>query len=315
MPISGSFKAFNPQSNSWYKLPLIPGWSSDDSWQGFSCVALGHRLFLMGGVYRTIDATTRNFTSGVVCADVKVYNACTNKWSTAKSMNSPRSWFAATVIGDLIYVAGGQGRIRFLDTAEVYDSKNDVWQPISNLNCVRSSCCGVTLNNQFWVIGGEYARHQYGAELSKGSAEVYDPSIGTWVLIPEMGLDTHKVPWPSTIHKGQLLSVHYNKVMAYDIERNEWMHIGNVLGWDGSINPSRKTRYGFAFESLGNEVYIIGGTQVSWFNFKKSSMQDMNTVEVSNLQTQGSSKFLPWWNGANMDNTGGTILGSVVLYL
>lgn len=130
---------------------------------------------------------------GIVSADVKVYNAHTDTWSMAASMNTARSWFAATVIGERLYVAGGQGISHFLNCAEVYDTEKDVWYPIKSMNYIRFSCSGVALDGQFWVIAGEYMRSQYEDRPRKGSAEVYDPQSDSWRVVEEMWLDCQKV--------------------------------------------------------------------------------------------------------------------------
>jgi hypothetical protein len=108
-------------------------------------------------------------------------------------MNTPRSWFAAAVIGDSIYVAGGQGRDRFLKSAEVFDSKSNSWSYAPDMIHERSSCYGLVSNDKLWVIGGELIRNQYGDRPERGSAEVYDPRIDSWNLIHEMWLDSSKV--------------------------------------------------------------------------------------------------------------------------
>jgi hypothetical protein len=128
-----------------------------------------------------------------VCGDVIVYSALTNQWTRASSMKTPRSWFAAAVIGTQVYVAGGQGKTRFLDSAEVYDSETDTWYTIPSMGNVRSSCHGAALDGQFWVIAGEYNKNQYDDGDRKGSAEVFDPLTGSWRFIPDMWLDSHKV--------------------------------------------------------------------------------------------------------------------------
>lgn len=139
--------------------------------------------------------------SGVVSADVKLYNAQTNTWSKTASMNAPRSWFAATVIGDKIYVAGGQGRSRFLDSAEVFHTKEEVWCPIQSMNCVRFSSSGVTLDGQFWVVAGEYMRSANEDRPRRASAEVYNPRTDSWRTVEDMWLDCDKVGFISACPK------------------------------------------------------------------------------------------------------------------
>ena len=130
--------------------------------------------------------------AAVVCSDVVIYDALTNKWSKGANMNTPRSWAAAAVVGDKVYVAGGQGNTKFLDSAEVYDPESDTWKTISNMGIVRSSCQGVALDGQFWVIAGEYVKNHYN-DNQKSSAEVYAPETDTWRSVPDMCLDDHKV--------------------------------------------------------------------------------------------------------------------------
>jgi kelch-like protein 2/3 len=108
-------------------------------------------------------------------------------------MKTPRSWFAAAVIGTQVYIAGGQGKTHFLDSAEVYDSEKDTWHSIASMGSVRSSCHGVALDGEFWVIAGEYNKNHYDDGNRKGSAEVFDPLTGSWRFIPDMWLDSHKV--------------------------------------------------------------------------------------------------------------------------
>lgn len=310
-PRGAHFKKFNPQANMWYKLPPIPDSSEHVSWLGFACVAVGSTLLLIGGIHETFDPVTQRSSLGVVSGEVKVYSACTNQWSTAASMITPRSWFAAATIGDYVYVAGGQGRTCFLDSAEVYDSKQDVWIAIPSMLCVRSSCSGVALDGQFWVVGGENMRNQYGDKPKRSSAEVYDPKSGTWRLISEMWLDSNKVAGPNTVYNGKLLFVHQNKLMLYETETNRWSHMGSLPGGDFNRHPL--PRFGFACESLDDELFIIGGRRESWHD--RFFMHRLNTTEVCSLRSQGKSRFLMWKNLADMGDTEGVILASAVLML
>jgi hypothetical protein len=46
---------------------LIPVYLEDGIWQGFACVALGHQLFLMGGMLKGFDKTTGKYKTGMFC--------------------------------------------------------------------------------------------------------------------------------------------------------------------------------------------------------------------------------------------------------
>lgn len=310
-PPGAPFKAFSPHTNKWHELPPIPRLSEDASWQGFACVALGSTLLLMGGIHQNFDMATEGYSSGVVSGDVIVYNACTNQWSRAASMNTPRSWFAAAVIGDSVYVAGGQGKDRFLNSVEVFDSKKNSWSYVPSMICVRSSCYGLALHGKFWVIGGELMRNQYDDKPKRGSAEVYDPETCSWRLIPEMWLDSQKVPGPNTVHCGRLLFAHQNKLMIYEDDTCSWCHVGYLSG--GDMFNHQFSRFGFACESLDDELYIVGGMRISRHN--RHFLQSLNTTEVCKLSSQGLSKFTLWRNAADMGDGGGNVLASAVVRL
>eukprot|EP00250_Pteridium_aquilinum_P010162 c19186_g1_i5 orf=288-1184(+) len=297
--------------NKWFELPPMLNLSEDSTWQGFACVALGSTLLLMGGMHQTFDAARQEYSSGVVSGDVQIYNACTNQWSRAASMNSPRSWFAAAVIGDYVYVAGGQGKDRFLNSVEVYDSKKNVWSYAPSMVCVRSSCYSLALHGKFWVIGGELMRNQYGEKPERGSAEVFDPQTGLWTLIPQMWLDSQKVPGPGTVHCEKMIFAHQSKLMMYEDGTSDWYHVGYLSGGDMFNNPF--SRFGFACESIDDELYIIGGLRVSKQN--KHFVQLLNTTEVCKLKYQGLSKYTLWQSGANMGSHEGNVLASAVMWL
>ncbi|KAI5057686.1 hypothetical protein GOP47_0027701 [Adiantum capillus-veneris] len=306
-PTKTPFKAFCPRGNKWYKMPSVPNSSQTSLWQGFSCVAVGCKLLLMGGIY--FDATPQECSSGVVCGDVYVYDASTNKWSKGTSMNTPRSWFAATAIGEYVYVAGGQGKDRFLNSVEVYDTKQDSWSYVLSMRFVRASCYGLALHGKLWVIGGEFVQNRCGDKLERGSAEVYDPFTGFWSVIPEMWLDTQKVPGPGTVHCGKLLFVHQSKLMMYEDERNRWCHVGYLPG--GELYSNRFSRFGFAFESVENELYIVGGMRIS--RQHRYSLQSLNTTEVCKISYKQTFKCTDWRTVVSMGDCEGNVLASAVL--
>ncbi|KAI5076342.1 hypothetical protein GOP47_0008407 [Adiantum capillus-veneris] len=310
-PCRSPFRAFDPFSNKWFSLPQIPRLYDDTIWQGFACVAVGPNLLLMGGIHQSTNAATPLYSSGVVCADVHIYNACTNQWSRGASMSTPRSWFAASVIGDCVYVAGGQGHDRFLDTVEVYDLKKNSWSHVSSMNCARSSCYGFTLNGKLWIIGGEVMRNQHRVKPGRGSAEVYNSENGSWSLIPEMWLNSEKVPGPSTVHCGRLLCVHQSKLMMYAGDTNSWSHVGELSG--AEMFSNQNSRYGFACESLNDELYIIGGMRMS--RHYRHSVQLLNTNEACKLTPScgGDSKYTSWRNLSSMGKCEGTIVASAVM--
>ncbi|MCO5572492.1 hypothetical protein L7F22_026247 [Adiantum nelumboides] len=157
--------------------------------------------------------------------------------------------------------------------------------------------------------GGELMRNQYGVRPERGSAEVYDLDTGLWTLIPEMWLDTQKVPGPSTVHCGKILFAHKSKLMMYDDVANNWYHVGYLPGVD--LYNDRIVRYGFACESINDELYIVGG--LSGQKQNRNFLQALNTTEVAKVRLAGPSKYTLWQDMANMGASEGVVLASAVV--
>ncbi|XP_024516209.1 F-box/kelch-repeat protein At1g16250 isoform X1 [Selaginella moellendorffii] len=308
-----AFRAFDPDANRWYNMSPVPANISSETWQGFACVALDSKLILMGGARRIYNEATQQLGQVEVCGDVFIYDAFRNKWQRGPSLTTPRGWFAAAAIGDFVYVAGGQGRSCFLDSAEVLDYREKRWHQMPSMHCVRSSCRGTVLNGQFWVIAGEVVINNYGDHPQRASAEFFNPASKSWTLIPEMWLDSHKVPGPNTIFRENLLVVHQSKLMRYDPELNEWDHIGHIS--TGKLYNRSSYRFGFALECLGDKLYVIGGRIESWQNRNRSSIQPVSTAEVCHLGTASNSKFTRWNSVADMKDSSGIILASATVLL
>ncbi|KAH7446989.1 hypothetical protein KP509_01G085400 [Ceratopteris richardii] len=309
-PFATPFKAFDPASNQWFSLPRTPMLPENTEWQGFACAALGPTLIVMGGVYLSKNEASQGLT-GFVSSEVYIYSACTNQWSKGPCMNTARSWFAAAVVGDLLYVAGGQGNNCFLNSVEVYDPKKNSWSFVSSMHYARSSCCGLSKDGKLWIIGGEVQRNQHYIKPCRGSAEVYDPESKAWSVIPEMWLNREKVPGPTTVHDEKVLSVYQSKLMMFVDETHSWCHVGDLSGTDMFSNQS--SRYGFGCVSLDKRLYIVGGMRMS--KHYQNSVQCLNSIEVSDLpaSSQGKSTYTKWQNLASMGNSEGTILASAVM--
>ncbi len=98
---------YQPLSNSWSTLSTSIPTARD----GASSVVFNDMIFIMGG-----------FVSGSASSSVDVYNTNTNTWSSIASMNSSRANFASAIMGDKLYVFGGESSPgSYLDTWEVAD--------------------------------------------------------------------------------------------------------------------------------------------------------------------------------------------------
>ena len=101
-------------------------------------------------------------------------------WTPANPMNKARAFFTATKLlnGDVLVAGGYDGTIfppNFPD-AEIYNWHTGEWTLISPMNSARAAAVDVRLEDgRVLVIGGADADFNF-----LDSAEIYDPSTGTW---------------------------------------------------------------------------------------------------------------------------------------
>ncbi|XP_058773322.1 F-box/kelch-repeat protein At3g27150-like [Vicia villosa] len=232
---------FDGEFKSCKKLPIIP---SDYKFEF--------------GVKDSFSAGTHLFVSGMEIDGAVIwrYELTTNEWFKGPSMITPRCAFASASSNTFAYIAGGletKNCIEILNSAEKYNSENQTWQKLPNMNKKRRFCSGCYLDNKFYVIGGQDENQK---NLTCG--EFFDEKANKWNLIPNMLKDIIL----SSLGSPPLIAVVNNELYALDASSNEvkvyvkgknlWKKLGfvpvraDVLGW------------GIAFKSLGNELLVIG---------------------------------------------------------
>jgi Kelch motif protein len=107
-------------------------------------------------------------------------------WTPANPMNKARAFFTATKLfnGDVLVAGGYDGTIfpPIFPDAEIYNRQTGLWTPISPMNLARAAAVDVRLEDgRVLVIGGADADFNF-----LDSAEIYDPSTGTWSFTGSM---------------------------------------------------------------------------------------------------------------------------------
>ena len=132
------------------------------------CVAVNQKLLLIGGL--------RPFSS-IAMKSVYIYDFVSARWSRGADMSTARHSFASSVSSStgLIYVAGGESAELSENptaAAEAYNVEEDRWEILPPMIQPRShDFRGVFIEGKFMVIS---------RDASDRSAEVFDPSAGTW---------------------------------------------------------------------------------------------------------------------------------------
>ena len=83
-----------------------------------------------------------------------------------------------------VLVAGGTSSVTA--NAEIYNPTAGTWAATGNLNTTRSFHTATLLNNGKVLIAGGYINNQVGNPTVLASAEIYDPSVGTWIVTGSM---------------------------------------------------------------------------------------------------------------------------------
>lgn len=130
-------------------------------------------------------------------AAAELYHPKSGTWSATGSMSTSRTDATATLLpdGDVL-VAGGccqpGNPYENLATAELYDPTTGTWSLTGSLNVPRAGATATLLQNgQVLVAGGACNGTNYGCDagsylVNLRSAELYNPSTGTWAMTGSM---------------------------------------------------------------------------------------------------------------------------------
>jgi N-acetylneuraminic acid mutarotase len=123
----------------------------------------------------------------VTTASAEIYNPNTGIWSLTGSMSVPRSRFTATLLlNGKVLVAGGSNNGFATATAELYDFQSGLWAPTGKMNIPRCFHTATLLSDGRVLVTGGLSAGDGNDNFVEKTAEVYDPSTGTWTLVDKM---------------------------------------------------------------------------------------------------------------------------------
>lgn len=172
-------------------------------------------------------------------------------WSSAAPLEAARSEYAATVLDDRIYVAGGFGAgLRF----DRYDPVTDTWEALADLPEPRHHLSLIALDGAIYIAGGL-------DEAENSATETfwrYDPSADAWESLeplpqgPRGSLGGGAIDGTLYIvggSAGNLSGPATSDLARYDPEANRWDLLAPM--------PTAREHLGVA--AAGGQLIAIGG--------------------------------------------------------
>ncbi|XP_038068952.1 kelch-like protein 24 [Patiria miniata] len=128
----------NPLLKKWETLTSIPQPVSE-----FSVTRLDNCIYIIGGKLKA------SFSELVYCYDVEK-----NRWCTMSGLNFTRQHHGSAVIGDQIFVAGGEQRLGFVSEVESFSPCRNEWQTVTKLPEPVTSPAIASHQQKLFVVGG-----------------------------------------------------------------------------------------------------------------------------------------------------------------
>ena len=207
-------------------------------------------------------------------ATAELYDPSTGSWSATGSMGTARDSHAATLLPNgKVLVAGGETPTGITATAELYDPATGSWTPTGPMGTARVEYTAVLLPSGKVLVAGGFT--PAGVCCITATAELYDPSTGSWSATGSMGT-TRYAHAASLLATGKVLVAGGVSLMEpaacgpgpggltngselYDPLTGSWTSTGSMVGcrafFPATLLPSGKVLVEGGVTTAGAELY------------------------------------------------------------
>ncbi|KAJ0576532.1 putative kelch-type beta propeller [Helianthus annuus] len=245
---------------------------------------------------------------------IECYNPASNKWHRITSIplakNHDLKGYAMVIVGDFIYIIGGlccRKQVReghdyddhvIKDDLQVhqhvlrYSILDDTWSTCSPLKQPRFDFACAVSGDKIYVAGGKSTTSGVRAV---SSAEVYDPALDEWKLLPDMTTSRYKcvgVTWQDKFYAvGGFADLGATKPLGpfsmarssaevYDTLTNTWQFLPRM--WELDVPPNQ-------IVVVGGKLFSSGDCYKKWKGYIEKYDGDLNMWNV----VDGSSLSSP----------------------
>jgi N-acetylneuraminic acid mutarotase len=263
---------FDPASGTWALTSQIPGGRSYHT-----STLLPNGQVLVAGGYQS--------GSGFVIPSW-LYDPATATWGSENLLIPLRYNHTATLLPNgKVLVTGGGTHAGITSRCDLFDPATGLWTQTGSLNAPRAYHTATLLpNGKVLVTGGEGTNSIPDFYLS--SAELYDPTTGTWTTTGSMNLE-HSFDTATLMPGGKVLVAGGVEAFGHATNSCELYDIG--LGYSFFSQP--QIANGFSQLALGNGLILSGSgfrgqSEGSGGNNSQDSPADYPVTQLRSTETE-----------------------------
>ncbi|KAL7393996.1 hypothetical protein ABVT39_018999 [Epinephelus coioides] len=218
-------------------------------------------LYIAGGRKREVSRV-RELRYFNPAAQEHVRVAGGSNWSELAPMPTGRSHHCVAVMGNFLFVVGGEvehatGRTCAVRTACRYDPRGNCWTEIAPMKACREHFVLGVLGQYLYAVGGRNELRQV-----LPSVERYCPKRNKWMFVQpfDRSLSCHagcvadNLLWVSG---GVTNTAQYqNRLMVYDPEQDQWL----------ARSPMLQRRVYHVMAAVRRQLYVLGGNDLDYNN-------------------------------------------------
>ncbi|GLD51515.1 kelch-like protein 32 isoform X1 [Lates japonicus] len=218
-------------------------------------------LYIAGGRKREVSRV-RELRYFNPAAQEHVRVAGGSNWSELAPMPTGRSHHCVAVMGNFLFVVGGEvehatGRTCAVRTACRYDPRGNRWTEIAPMKACREHFVLGALGQYLYAVGGRNELRQV-----LPSVERYCPKRNKWMFVQpfDRSLSCHagcvadNLLWVSG---GVTNTAQYqNRLMVYDPEQDQWL----------ARSPMLQRRVYHVMAAVRRQLYVLGGDDLDYNN-------------------------------------------------